>query len=109
MDAIYNLDQYVQEYNLTEYQRQILLNIILWMYHANNIDRINKYMYEHTEFFEGKYQLDFNEEFHKFFANQVGSTQRKIHKLFDIMPDKIQDAYKKFNKYNTIEGGANGK
>lgn len=61
--------------------------IAKWMYLLLKTNEVNKYLYEHTELFEGKYERDFMELLHNEFAKKITRFVKDINNIY-LMIDR---------------------
>lgn len=60
----------------------LLLELIVeWMHHNDKLREINKYLYEHTELFEKKYENQYNFDLYDFFAGKITTFTRNYNEL----------------------------
>lgn len=60
----------------------LLLELIVeWMYHNEKLREINKYLYEHTELFEKRYENNYNFDLYDFFAGKITTFTRNYNEL----------------------------
>lgn len=60
----------------------LLLELIVeWMYHNEKLKEINKYLYEHTELFERRYENNYNFDLYDFFAGKITTFTRNYNEL----------------------------
>lgn len=64
-------------------KRRILIN--QWLKHLKEMEKINKYLFEHTELFENKYMDEFNEKLFRYFAGKITFYTREYNKIVDII------------------------
>lgn len=60
-----------------------------WLYHNEKMREINKYLYEHTELFEGITMNDFKEELYHFFAGKINQYTKRENQLLELMTPKM--------------------
>lgn len=59
-----------------------------WLYHNSKCREINKYLYEHTEFFENQTMLDYAEEQFNFFAGKITRYTKDENRLKETLTAK---------------------
>lgn len=66
-----------------------LFELIAKWVDTNNIQRkIIKYLYEHTELFEQKYESDYYYELYSFFSGKITRCSRDHNKLMEILNEQ---------------------
>lgn len=58
-----------------------------WMETNERLRIINKHLYEHTEYYENKYEWEFEQELHNFFAKKITRFSKEIIELYKILDD----------------------
>lgn len=53
------------------YEDELAIIIAKWLNKNQELREINKYLYEHTELFEKKYEKDYQTDLWKCFANKI--------------------------------------
>lgn len=76
--------------------------ITKWIQLNQEIKEINKYLFDHTELFEEKYCVDFNEDLFRFFAGKLNRYARDYNQLINkLSPEQRQKLhyYKLIKRY----------
>lgn len=72
------------------YEDELIIVIAKWIKANNELKEINKFLYENTELFEGKTELDYKNELYRFFAAKITRFAKDEHQLMDILPYKLK-------------------
>lgn len=70
------------------YKNKLLELIKEWLHHNDKLRQINKYLYDHTELFENKYEMDFQTDKHNFFAKKITRYTKEENELIKLLNDK---------------------
>lgn len=79
----------------SNYKRDLALWIKIWIYKNDDLRIANKWLYEHTEYFERGYESDFDEELHHFFAKKITRFIKDYNELLSLITPEFYELVKK--------------
>lgn len=60
-----------------------------WLNLNAKLRKINKVLYERTEWYEHGYERNFDKKLHNFFAKKITRFKKEENELFNLLPEKI--------------------
>lgn len=64
---------------------ELSLLISIWMYYNEKLREINNELYCRTELYEGKYEYEFAENLHNFFAKKITRFNKDLNTLYKVI------------------------
>lgn len=77
------------------YKEDLALWIKIWIYKNDDLRLANKWLYEHTEYFERGYESDFDEKLHHFFAKKITRFTKEYNELIKLVTPELYELVKK--------------
>lgn len=91
----------------SHYMKELALWLKLWIYKNDDLRIANKWLYEHTEYFERGYESDFDEKLHHFFAKKITRFNKEYNELTSLIPQKLREEIKRTDIKEYSQCGSN--